>query len=194
MHDVAVIDDPAAAEASLDPIRARLLAGCPGGSASTLASRGLTRRRPTTTCARWSATAWWSSSRSAARATAPSVAPGDRHVLCDLAERPVGGRARSVTRARPALRAGCSRLPGAWSARSATSSPGRARPASRSRPSGSTARCASRPPRTGPRSPQSWPAYQWPRRQVPRRGPRRSHAPLRRRTAPHHHAPKEPQS
>jgi len=26
MHDVTVIDDPAAAEASLDPIRARLLA------------------------------------------------------------------------------------------------------------------------------------------------------------------------
>src|SRR3954447_6865510 len=40
MHDVAVIDDPAAAEVSLDPIRARLLAelGEPG-SASSLAPR-----------------------------------------------------------------------------------------------------------------------------------------------------------
>ena len=47
MHDVAVIDDPAAAEASLDPIRARLLAElAEPGSASTLASRvGLTRQK-----------------------------------------------------------------------------------------------------------------------------------------------------
>src|SRR4051794_34789980 len=52
MHDVTVIDDPAAAEASLDPIRARLLAELaePGsrglaeeagpGTASTLGARG----------------------------------------------------------------------------------------------------------------------------------------------------------
>ena len=47
MHDVAVIDDPAAAEASLDPIRARLLAElAEPGSASTLASRvGLARQK-----------------------------------------------------------------------------------------------------------------------------------------------------
>jgi DNA-binding transcriptional ArsR family regulator len=47
MHDVAVIDDPAAAEASLDPIRARLLAELSDpGSASTLAARvGLTRQK-----------------------------------------------------------------------------------------------------------------------------------------------------
>src|SRR3954468_4177261 len=47
MHDVAVIDDPAAAEASLDPIRARLLAELADpGSASTLAARvGLTRQK-----------------------------------------------------------------------------------------------------------------------------------------------------
>src|SRR3954467_15916727 len=48
MHDVTVIDDPAAAEASLDPIRARLLAElAEPGSASTLASRveGLTRQK-----------------------------------------------------------------------------------------------------------------------------------------------------
>jgi len=47
MHDVNVIDDPAAAEASLDPIRARLLAELARpASASTLASHvGLTRQQ-----------------------------------------------------------------------------------------------------------------------------------------------------
>ena len=47
MHDVTVIEDPAAAEASLDPIRGRLLAElAEPGSASTLAARvGLTRQK-----------------------------------------------------------------------------------------------------------------------------------------------------
>src|SRR6187551_3725129 len=47
MHDVTVIEDPAAAEASLDPIRAGLLAElAEPGSASTLAARaGLTRQK-----------------------------------------------------------------------------------------------------------------------------------------------------
>jgi DNA-binding transcriptional ArsR family regulator len=47
MIDVAVIDDPAAAEITLDPIRARLLSElAEPGSASTLASRvGLTRQK-----------------------------------------------------------------------------------------------------------------------------------------------------
>lgn len=47
MHDAAVIADAAAAEASLDPIRARLLAElAEPGSASTLAARtGLTRQK-----------------------------------------------------------------------------------------------------------------------------------------------------
>jgi DNA-binding transcriptional ArsR family regulator len=47
VHDVTVIDDPAAAEASLDPIRARLLAELSEpGSASTLAARvGLSRQK-----------------------------------------------------------------------------------------------------------------------------------------------------
>jgi len=47
MYDVTVIDNPAAAEASLDPIRARLLAElAQPGSASTLAVRvGLTRQK-----------------------------------------------------------------------------------------------------------------------------------------------------
>ncbi|MBP2323903.1 DNA-binding transcriptional ArsR family regulator [Kibdelosporangium banguiense] len=47
MHDVAVIDDPGAAEVSLDPVRARLLAELSEpGSATTLAQRvGLTRQK-----------------------------------------------------------------------------------------------------------------------------------------------------
>ncbi|PRY35718.1 ArsR/SmtB family transcription factor [Umezawaea tangerina] len=47
MHDVAVIDDPGAAEAALDPVRARLLAELSEpGSATTLARRvGLTRQK-----------------------------------------------------------------------------------------------------------------------------------------------------
>ncbi|MEV5542700.1 helix-turn-helix domain-containing protein [Saccharopolyspora shandongensis] len=47
MHDVAMIDDPAAAEASLDPVRARLLAELSEpGSATTLAQQvGLTRQK-----------------------------------------------------------------------------------------------------------------------------------------------------
>ena len=47
MLDVAVIDDPAAAEVSLDPVRARLLAAlAEPGSASTLAAGvGLTRQK-----------------------------------------------------------------------------------------------------------------------------------------------------
>jgi DNA-binding transcriptional ArsR family regulator len=47
MFDIAVIEDPAAAEASLDPIRARLLAALADpGSAATLATRvGLPRQK-----------------------------------------------------------------------------------------------------------------------------------------------------
>ncbi|MGW5648916.1 ArsR/SmtB family transcription factor [Saccharopolyspora sp. NPDC003752] len=47
MHDVAVIDDPGAAEVSLDPVRARLLAElAEPGSATTLAQKvGLTRQK-----------------------------------------------------------------------------------------------------------------------------------------------------
>src|ERR671927_720502 len=47
MHDVTVIEDPAAAEVSLDPIRARLLAElAEPSSATTLAGRvGLTRQK-----------------------------------------------------------------------------------------------------------------------------------------------------
>src|SRR5215203_7368868 len=47
MHDVTVIDDPAAAEASLDPIRAGLLAElAEPASASVLSARvGLTRQK-----------------------------------------------------------------------------------------------------------------------------------------------------
>ncbi len=47
MLDVAVIDDPAAAEVSLDPVRARLLAALaePGSAASLAARSGLTRQK-----------------------------------------------------------------------------------------------------------------------------------------------------
>jgi DNA-binding transcriptional ArsR family regulator len=47
MLDVEVIDDPAAAEASLDPVRARLLAALaePGSAASLAARAGLTRQK-----------------------------------------------------------------------------------------------------------------------------------------------------
>src|SRR5919204_2139702 len=47
MHDATVIDDPAAAGVSLDPVRARLLAAlAEPGSATTLAGRvGLTRQK-----------------------------------------------------------------------------------------------------------------------------------------------------
>jgi DNA-binding transcriptional ArsR family regulator len=47
MHDVATIDDPAAAEASLDPVRAQLLAAlAEPGSATTLAAEvGLSRQK-----------------------------------------------------------------------------------------------------------------------------------------------------
>ena len=59
LEPVAVIDDAAAAEVSLDPMRARLLAAlAEPGSASTLAAApGWPGRRSTTTCARWSGTA-----------------------------------------------------------------------------------------------------------------------------------------
>ncbi len=48
MHPVAVIDDPAAAESSLQPIRARLLAALakgPGSASSLAAATGLTRQK-----------------------------------------------------------------------------------------------------------------------------------------------------
>ena len=47
MHDVTVIDDPAAASASLDPIRARLLSALadPGSATTLAATTGLTRQK-----------------------------------------------------------------------------------------------------------------------------------------------------
>lgn len=47
MLDVTVIDDPAAAEASLDPVRARLLAELtrPGSASSLAAAVGLSRQK-----------------------------------------------------------------------------------------------------------------------------------------------------
>ena len=71
MIDVAVIADPAAAEAALEPARARLLAQLtePKSAAMLAAAVGLPRQRSTTTCGRWSDTGWSSWWRSAARGT-----------------------------------------------------------------------------------------------------------------------------
>ncbi len=71
MFDVAVIEDPAAAEVSLDPMRARLLAElAEPGSATTLANRvGLPRQKVNYHLRALERTAWSSSSRNAARAT-----------------------------------------------------------------------------------------------------------------------------
>lgn len=71
MFDIAVIEDPAAAEASLDPMRARLLAAlAEPASATMLAARvGLPRQKVNYTSGRWSSTAWSSWWRSAGRAT-----------------------------------------------------------------------------------------------------------------------------
>lgn len=100
MYDVTVIDDPAAAEASLDPIRARLLAElAEPGSASTLAARvGLTRQK-----ANYHLRALERHGLVELLEERPqgqlhgARAPGDGRVLRDLADRPGGGRAGSVT-------------------------------------------------------------------------------------------------
>ena len=123
MLDVAVIDDPAAAEASLDPIRARLLAAlAEPGSATTLApGRGCTRQKANY-----------------------HLRALERHGLIELVEeRRKGNCTERVLQATAASyvispaalaavapdparspdqcpRAGCSRSPGGWCARSAT--------------------------------------------------------------------------
>ena len=62
MIDVAVIADPAAAEAALEPARARLLAQLtePRSAAMLTAAIGLPGQRSLITCGRWSGTVWWS--------------------------------------------------------------------------------------------------------------------------------------
>ena len=79
MLDVAVIGDPAAAEVSLDPVRARLLAElAQPASATMLAARvGLPRQKVNYLRA-LSGTAWSSWWRSGARATAPNGCSGPR--------------------------------------------------------------------------------------------------------------------
>ena len=72
MLDVTVIENAAAAEASLDPIRSRLLAelATPGlGDDARAARSGCPASRSTTTSGPSSGTASSSSSRSVARAT-----------------------------------------------------------------------------------------------------------------------------
>ena len=161
VDDVTVIEDPAAAEVSLDPIRARLLAELaePGSASDARPAVGLTRQKVNyhlRALERHGLIELVEERRKGnfterlLRATAA--------VLRDLADRAGGGRTRPVPRARTSSpRAGCWRSRPGWSATSASSSPARAPPASRWRRSGSTARSGSRPPRTGPRSPRSWP-------------------------------------
>src|ERR1700710_1813416 len=157
MHEVAVIESSAAAEASLDPIRARLLAAlAEPGSASTLAPRvGLTRQKANY-----------------------HLRALERHGLVELVEeRRKGNCTERVLQAtaasyvisptalsavapdpsrEPDQRSARWMLAGAGPAGGLSSPRGRGRPQSRSRRSGSTARCGSPPPRTEPRSPSSW--------------------------------------
>jgi hypothetical protein len=71
MFDVEVINDPEAAQSSLDPVRARMLAALVDpGSATTLATQvGLSRQKANYHLRASSDTGWSSSSRSAAKAT-----------------------------------------------------------------------------------------------------------------------------
>ena len=124
MHDVAVIEDPAAAEASLDPIRARLLAElAEPGSASTLAARvGLTRQKANyhlRALERHGLVELVEERRKGNCTERVLQATAASYVISP--DRPVGRRAR-IPRARPtsARRAGCSRSPGGWCARSAS--------------------------------------------------------------------------
>ena len=157
-----MIDDPAAAGVSLDPVRARLLAELAvPGSATTLAAKiglprqkvnyhlrtleqhGLVelveeRRRGNMTERVMQATAAsYVISPAALGAVAPDPGAGPRPALRPLADR----------RRRPHA---CARSASCW--------PGRRRRASGWPPSPSTARSGSPPRPTGPPSPRSWPA------------------------------------
>src|SRR3954463_3512831 len=177
MHDVTVIDDPAAAEVSLDPVRARLLAElAEPGSASTLAARvGLTRqkanyhlralerhglvelveerRKGNCTERVFQATA---ASYVISPTALPAVAP-------DPSRQPDQRSARWLLAVAGRLvREGGELITGASAAGKPPPPPrvnhkGGGGGKSRSRPSGSTARCGSRPRRTAPRSRSSCP-------------------------------------
>src|SRR3954453_1939570 len=164
MHDVAAIEDPAAAEASLAPIRLRLLAELvEPGSASTLAARvGLTRQkanyhlralerhglvklveeRRKGNCTERVLQATAASYVISPTAMAP-VAP-------DPSREPDQRSARWLLAVAGRLGGGCGRGGGAWGVGSGSLSRAQGGPASRSRPSGSTARSALPRPRTGP--------------------------------------------
>src|SRR3954465_1024058 len=148
MHDVTVIDDPAAAEASLDPIRARLLAElAEPGSASTLATRvGLTRQKANyhlRALERHGLVELVEERRKGnctervLQATAASYVISPT-ALAAVAPDPSRAPGHGRRPARP--RRGGRRWGAPSSARSVSSSPGRARPASRSRRWASTAR------------------------------------------------------
>ena len=163
MFDVAVIEDPAAAEASLDPIRARLLAElAEPGSATMLAARvGLPRQKVNYHLRDAGAARAGRAGRGAAQGQRHRAGDaGDRRVLRDLPGR--AGRGRSPTRP-----ASPDRLSARWllalrrpagprRRRRCITGAARARQAA-SRRSRSTARCGSPRPPTGRRSPRSWP-------------------------------------
>ena len=189
VDDVAVIDDPAAAEVSLDPIRARLLAElAEPGSASTLAARvGLTRQKANY-----------------------HLRALERHGLVELVEerrkgncteRVLQATAASYVISPAALSAVApdpSREPGP--ALRALAARGRRAPGPRGRRADHGSRAAGKPlatlgidsevrfasARTGPRSPPSWRhAVNGLVAKYHDERARRSSAPVRRRAAPH---------
>ena len=106
MFDVAVIEDPVAAQVSLDPMRARLLAALSEpGSATTLAAQvGLARQKVNyhLRALEQHGLVELVEERRKGNVTERRAA-GDRPVLRHLAGRAVAGRARSVSVTRPAL-------------------------------------------------------------------------------------------
>ena len=155
-----MIEDPAAAEVSLDPIRARLLAELaePGSATMLAAEVGLPRQKVNYHLRRWSRTAWSSWSRSGARATSPSGcmrATAASYVISPAAL----AAGRSPTRPRSP-----DRLSARWllavAARLVRDVGALITGAARARQAGRHVRhrrrrCASPPPPTGPRSPRS---------------------------------------
>ena len=124
MHDVAVIEDPAAAEASLDPIRGRLLAElAEPGSASTLATRvGLPRQKVNyhlRALERHGLVELVEERRKGNCTERVLQATAASYVISPTALSAVAPGSRHVSRT-SAPRAGCSRSRGAWSARSAS--------------------------------------------------------------------------
>ena len=147
MYDVAVIEDPAAAEASLDPVRARLLAELaePGSATTLAAGSACPGRRSTTTCATLERHGLIELVEERRKGNVTErVHAGHRRVVRHLARRR-SRRSSPIRRAHPTgcPRSGCWRWPPGSSATSARCSSARRRRASASPRSRSTARSAS---------------------------------------------------